>query len=47
MPDTKIFDVPLSGMNPDLQLALNSGKLTHYHGNAWFDKPENPDLFPS
>jgi hypothetical protein len=40
MPDTEILDIPLSGIppsprlwrtrNPDLQLPLNSGKLTHY-----------------
>jgi hypothetical protein len=30
MPDTETLDVPLSGINPDLQLSLNSGKLTHY-----------------
>jgi undecaprenyl diphosphate synthase len=30
MPDTEILDVPLSGINPDLQLSLNLGKLTHY-----------------
>jgi hypothetical protein len=29
MPDTETLDVPLSGINPDLQLSLNSGKLTH------------------
>jgi hypothetical protein len=30
MPDIETLDVPLSGINPDLQLSLNSGKLTHY-----------------
>jgi hypothetical protein len=30
MPDTETLDIPLSGINPDLQLSLNSGKLTHY-----------------
>ena len=29
-PDTKTIEVPLSGINPDLQLPHNSGKLTHY-----------------
>jgi hypothetical protein len=29
MPDTKAVDAALSGINPDLQLPLNSGKLTH------------------
>ena len=30
MPDTETLDIPLSGINPDLQLPHNSGKLTHY-----------------
>ena len=29
MPDTETLDLSLSGINPDLQLPLNSGKLTH------------------
>ena|GEM_PF-4133250 len=29
MPDTETIKVPLSGINPDLQLPHNSGKLTH------------------
>ena len=30
MPDTETLDFALSGINPDLQLPLNSGKLTHH-----------------
>jgi hypothetical protein len=28
MPNTETLDIPLSGINPDLQLPLNSGELT-------------------
>ena len=28
-PDTDTVHIPLSGINPDLQLPLNSGKMTH------------------
>jgi hypothetical protein len=34
MPDTETVGIPLSGINPDLQLSLNSGKLTHYRPGA-------------
>jgi len=29
MPDAESLDIPLSGINPDLPLRLDSGKLTH------------------
>ena len=32
MPDTETLDIPLSGINPDLQLLPNSSKLTHHRG---------------
>jgi hypothetical protein len=37
MPDTETLDIPLSGINPDLQLPLNSGKLTHYQALRFVD----------
>jgi hypothetical protein len=30
MPNPETLEIPLSGINPDLQLPLNSGYLTHY-----------------
>jgi hypothetical protein len=30
MPDTETIDIPLSGINPDLQLSPDPGKLIHY-----------------
>jgi hypothetical protein len=39
MPDTEAVDVPRSGINPDLQLPLNSGKRTHYPERAALDSP--------
>jgi hypothetical protein len=29
MPDTETVNIPLSGINPDLQRSFNSGKLAH------------------
>jgi hypothetical protein len=48
MPDTEILDIPLSGINPDLQLSLNSGKLTHdpISRLRHREKPEKTYLFP-
>jgi hypothetical protein len=45
MPDTETLDIPLSGINPDLQLPLNSGELTHYLKLA--ASAESPDARPS
>jgi hypothetical protein len=45
MPDTETLDVPLSGINPDLQLSLNSGKLTHYLLAVLFSEAVSPKEF--
>jgi hypothetical protein len=45
MPDTETFDVPPLGMNPELPLPLNPGKLTPYWETKRFDT--RPSFLPA